>query len=241
MSAITAIDAITLDAASLPHATISPPALPSDRPQTAGANADEPAVVVSLSSEATASMQGASTTHSLDPDLVDYALSWAMGVNGFAASAARTTAANVKADGADWNEAEVASAYGTAIADRTPTEVIGAAVNSPSEARYYAANLGIPILDSHSSDAVKTGAAPGAISLGAFTFTNGGSTYGVTPGSDNRLIGTKDGQEWKTWQLASPADVANSGAGAAAEPLAPLNAQHKAPGEEPLSGIDVSA
>ena len=49
--AITAIDPIALDAASLPHATNSPP---TDQPQTTGNTADEPAVVVSLSSEATA-------------------------------------------------------------------------------------------------------------------------------------------------------------------------------------------
>jgi hypothetical protein len=241
MSAITAIDPITLDASSLPHATIPPPTLPTDQPQTTSGDAEEPAVVVSLSNEATASLQAASTTLSLDPDQVDYALSWATGINGFAANAARLNKANVAADGAHWNEADVAAEYGTAIAERGTAEVIGAAVGSPSQALYYAANLGIPILDSVSSDAVKSGAAPGTISVGAFTFTNGGSTYAVTSEANNRLIGTKDGQEWKTWQLTSPADVASSGAGAAVDPLTSHIAGQKEPDDEPLHGIDVSA
>ncbi len=255
MSAITAIDPITLDTASLPHATNPPPASPTDQPQTTGDTADEPAVIVSLSSEATASLQAASTALSLDPDQVDYALTWAMGVNGFVANTARIKAANVIADFAGWNEATVASAYGTAIADRNPTEVIDAAVGSPSEARYYAANLGIPILDSVSSDAVNSGAAPGAIGVGAFTFTNGGSTYAVAPGANQSLVGTKDGQEWKTWQLSSPADEGNLSAEAATDPVSSppaqqkasadepleLTAQQKASADEPLAGIDVSA
>jgi hypothetical protein len=236
MSGIAAIDPIALDSTPLPSATIPPPDAPTDQPQATGDNADEPAVIISLSSEANAPTRGGPTTLSLDPDEVDYALSWAVGVNGFTANAARSTKANVAANGAGWNEADVAADYGTAIADRGSVEVIGAAVGSPSEALYHAANLGIPILDSVSSDAVKSGTARRVISVGAFTFTNGGSTYAVTHGADDRLIGTKDGQEWKTWQVTGAADVLEAGPRAAdtlhpvtsltAEPTAPANETH---------------
>ena len=47
-------------------------------------------------------MQDAPTMLSLDPGEVDYALSWAVGIKGFAANAARTTKANVAAHGARW-------------------------------------------------------------------------------------------------------------------------------------------
>jgi hypothetical protein len=242
MSAITAIDPVAFNPTHLPSATIPRSTVPTGQPQTTG-NAEEPAVVVSLSSEATTSLQAAPTTLSLDPEQVDYALSWATGVNGFAANAARSNKANVAANSANWNEADVAAAYGTAIAERGTAEVIGAAVGSPSQALYYAANLGIPILDSASPDAAKTGAAPGTISVGAFSFAHGGSTYAVTPGADGTLIGTKDGQAWKTWQPTSPADAVSSGTGAAAalQTPTPLTAEQKASADKPPAGIDVSA
>ena len=56
---------------------------------------------------------------------------------------------------------------------RLTAEVIGAAVGSPSQAFYYVANRGIPILGSVSPDATKpdtakNGASAGTISIGAF-------------------------------------------------------------------------
>lgn len=237
MSDIAAIDPIALDTAPHPHATIPPPELPTDQPEATG---DEPAVIISLSSEATASMQDGPTTLSLDPDEVDYALAWAVGVTGFAANAARTTKANAAADGARSNEADVAADYGTAIAERGPAEVIGAAVGSPSEALYHAANLGIPILDSVNPDAARNGASPAAISIGAFTFTHGGSTYAVTPAADDRLVGTKDGQEWKTWQRADAVD-SDTGTAVGSQTLESVAAERRASADEALSGIDVSA
>jgi hypothetical protein len=243
MSDITTIEPIALDTVPHPNATIPPPEVPSDQSAATGGNADEPAVIVSLSREATASLQDDPTTLSLDPEEVDYALSWAVGVNGFAANVARTSKANAAAIGARWNEADVAADYGTAIAERGTAEVIGAAVGSPSEALYHAANLGIPILDSVSPDVARNGASPAAISVGAFSFTHGGSTYTVTPEADDRLIGTKDGQAWKSWQRGSAADAAGSATGTEANSPAhaPLIAEQKASADEALSGIDVSA
>ena len=174
MSDITAIEPTALGPTPLPGATIPPPAVSTGQPQATGGNADQPAVVVDLSAAATTSLQIASTALAMDPDQVDYALSWATGVNGFAATAARAKAADVAATAARWNEADVAAEFGTATAERGTAEVIGAAVGSPSQARYYAANLGIPILDSVSPDAIKSGASAGTISVGAFSFTHGG-------------------------------------------------------------------
>ena len=246
MSDINAIEAIApaeLDTTALPNASIPPPAMPTGQPQAASGTADEPAVVVSLSNEAAASLQAGPTALSLEPAEVDYALSWASGVNGFAANAARGNAAGVAARAARWNKADVAAEYGTAIADRSTAEIDGAPVGSPSEALYYAANLGIPILDSVSPDTAKNGALPGTIRVGAFTFTHGGATYAVTPGASGTIIGTKDGRAWKTWQVAIPANASSSGTGAAAafQTLTSLTEQHRASADEPPAGVDVSA
>ena len=194
MSDITAIEPTALGPTPLPGATIPPPAVSTGQPQATGGNADQPAVVVDLSAAATTSLQVALTALAMDPDQVDYALSWATGVNGFAATAARGKAADVAATAARWNEADVAAAFGTATAERgTAVVVIGAAVGSPSQALYYAANLGIPILDSVSPDAIKSGASAGTIGIGAFSFTHDGSTYAVTLGAEGSISGTKDG------------------------------------------------
>jgi hypothetical protein len=153
----------------------------------------QPAVVISLNSGAAASTQATSAPPALDPNQVDNALSWAAGANGFADLAAHFDYAGTVAN------------FGVAIANRDKAGLIGGAANSASHALSYASGLGIPIQDSVSPDAVKNGAAPGTISVGAFSFTNGGSTYSVTPGANGTLIGTKDGQAWKTWQLTDPA------------------------------------
>jgi len=243
MSGVTAVDPTALDNAPRRRATIPLPEVPSGQPETTGGNADEPAVVVSLSSAATTAMQGAPTMLSLDPGEVDYALSWAVGVTGFAANAARTTKAKVATDGARWNEADVAAERGTAVAERGTAEAIGAGVGSPSEALYHAANLGIPILCSVNRNAAGHDASSRTTSIGAFSFTHGGSTYAVMPEADDRLIGTRDGQQWKTWQRANPGDAVDSGMRTAAglQALAPLAAEQKMPGDGSLSGIDVSA
>jgi hypothetical protein len=221
MSGLTAVDPIALDNAPRRNATIPLSEEPSDQPETTGGNADEPAVVVSLSTEATTAMQGAPTMLSLDPDEVDHALSWVIGVNRFAA-------AN----------------HETAITKRDTTEAIDAAVGSPSEALYHAANLGIPILCSVNLDAVGHDASSHTTGIGAFTFTHDGSTYAIVPVADDLLIGTRDGEAWKTWQRANPGDAPDAGMATAAGLQAfapPLAAEQEMPGNEPLSRIDVSA
>jgi hypothetical protein len=249
MSGVTAVDPISLDNAPRRHATIPLPEEPSDQPETTGGNADEPAVVVSLSIEATTAMQDPPTMLSLDPDEVDHALSWAVGVNRFAPNAAHTTKANVAADTRPWNEADAAAAYAAAIAERDIAEVIDAAVGSPSEALYHAANLGIPILCSVNLDAAGHDASSRTTGIGAFTFTHGGSTYAIVPVADDLLIGTRDGEAWKTWQRANPGDAPDAGmataaglpAPAALQALPPLAAEQEIPRDEPLPRIDVSA
>jgi hypothetical protein len=231
MSDITAIDPTALNPPPLPSAAIPSATVPTGRPRTPSSNAAQPAVVVSLSSGAAASLQAAPTTLSLDPDQVDNALSSTAEANRLATKAA------------DSNEADVATAYGTAIAGRDTDVVIGAAVGSASQALYYAANLGIPILDSVSPGAVKNGAAPGTSGVGAFTFTHGGSAYAVMPGPDGTLVGTKDGHPWKTWHATRPVDAAGAGMGetAASQTLASHTAEQEALDDKPLAGIDVSA
>jgi hypothetical protein len=241
MSGVTGVDPIALDNAPRRHATIPLPEEPSDQPETTGGNADEPAVVVSQSTEATTAMQGAPTMLSLDPDDVDHALSWVIGVNRFAANAACRTKANGAADGGRRNDA--AANHETAITKRDTTEAIDAAVGSPSEALYHAANLGIPILCSVNLDAVGHDASSHTTGIGAFTFTHDGSTYAIVPVADDLLIGTRDGEAWKTWQRANPGDAHDAGMAPAAglQALAPLAAEQEMARDGPLPGIDVSA
>jgi hypothetical protein len=165
------------------------------QPQTAGSTTAQPAVVVSLSSAAAA--QVSSTPPSMDPNQVDDALAHLSGANGFAFIYAHINWANVTAQ------------FGTVIADRDEAQVRGAVVGSASYAFSAASGLGIPASDSVSPSAVQYGAAPGTITVAAFSFTSGGSVYSVTPGANDTLTGTKDGQAWKAWQLI-PTDARQS-------------------------------
>lgn len=201
------------------------------RRQVAGGRSEQPAVIISLSSgSAAAPAQTTAALPSLGLDKVDNALSWAAGANGLADLAAHFS----------WSH--VAAQYRNAVADRDLAGVVGGAANSAAHALTYASDLGIPIKDSASPEAVKNGAAPGAISIGAFSFTNGGSTYAVTPGKVGTLVGTRDGQAWKTWQLSATSSPASTdtGATAALQTLTAFNAQDAA-GEKLLSLLNVSA
>jgi hypothetical protein len=230
MSGITAIN---VAAPQIPPAiaVAEPSGGPTTQSTTAGGDAAQPAVVVSLSNGAAASVQASPKLASLDPNEVDDALSWAAGANGFAFIAAHT------------NEAHLITQFGTAIAEHMTAGLAGDAGLAASDALSYASNLGIPIQDSVSPDAVKNGAAPGTISVGAFSFESGGSTYSVTPGTNGTLIGTKDGQAWKTWQLTDPAIAAsaNTGADTALQTLTSLTAQETASANQPSTSIDISA
>ena len=162
----------------------------------------------------------------MDPDQVDNALAWVAGANGFADLAAH------------YDYSGDVAKFGEAIADRNRASLLGGAADSASNAPSNASGLGIPIQDSVSPDAVQNGAAPGTISVGAFSFTSGGSIYSVAPGANGMLVGTKDGQAWKTWQLTDPADAADSGSGASVA-LQILTAP-KASADK-SSGVDISA
>jgi len=226
MSAIAAINV----AGPQTPATIAaaPSGLPASQPQTTSSNATRPAVVVSLSSGAAATTQAPSAPPALDPNQVDNALSWAAGANGEALLYKHV------------DRTLEAAKFGNAISERNQAGLLNGVVASTSHAISYASNLGIPIQASVSPEAVKNGAAPGTISVGAFSFTNGGSTYSVTPGANGTLIGTKDGQAWKTWQLTDPA-ASGTGAATALQALTSLSTQQKPSADKPLSGIDVSA
>ena len=131
--------------------------------------------------------------------------------------------------------------FGKATADRNRAATIGSATNGANFAMSYASGLGIPVKQSASPDTAKNGTPPGTISVDAFSFKSSGSTYSVTPGKDGTLVGTKDGQAWRTWQLTASATphtdfklvplaladlhTLNSlqGQQSAGHPLAPLN------------------
>ena len=224
MPAITGTDITGLQASLVPAA-----AKLSELPATPAPSnrSDQPAVIVSLNSSS-ASAPASTNLPSLDPNKVDDALYLASGANGFADAAKHFAYQHILAK------------FGKTIADQDLAGVIGGAANSAAYALSYASSLGIPIQDSVSPEAVKNGAAPGTISVGAFSFTNGGSTYTVTPGKGGTLVGTKDGQAWETWQLdQSGATAGDAGAAAALKTLAALN-EASGTGGKPLP-LDISA
>jgi len=72
-----------------------------------------------------------------------------------------------------------------------------------------------------------------------FSFKADGSTYAVTAGKDSTVVGTKDGQAWKTWQITpNHAGKVNGGAQAALSTLQGLLSQSK-PGSPSL--VQISA
>ncbi len=161
-------------------ASISPTATDG---KAGGGNVGQPAVIVTLSSNAVAASQGKPVfLGALDPNKVADALYGAAGANGLA-----------QLDRHVDRTSELAK-FGTAISQRNQASLQAAVASSASDALSHASSLGIPIHNSVSPDAVKNGAAPGTISVGAFSFINGGSTYTVTSGKDGMLVGTKDGQ-----------------------------------------------
>jgi hypothetical protein len=167
----------------------------------------------------------------MDPTAVDDALGAVSDANGDAFIVAH------------FNEANAAAEFGPAVAARDMGECIGAAADSATRAVSMASNVGISIQDPVSPDAIKNGAAPGTISVAAFSFTNGGSTYAVAPGANGTLVGTKDGEYWNTWQLTTPADAVSSGTAAATalQTLTSLTTEQKASADKSVAGIDVSA
>ena len=70
--------------------------------------------------------------------------------------------------------------------------------------------------------------------VNAFTFSDGGSTYSVTPSPDGTLIGTKDGQVWDTWQLNNQNPAPSADSAGANVALQTLNSAEKfIPGSSP--------
>lgn len=81
-------------------------------------------------------------------------------------------------------------------------------------------------------------AVPSLLSVNNFSFKADGSTYAVTAGKDGTLVGTKDGQAWKTWQITpNHAGKVNNGAQAALSTLQGLLSPSK-PGSPGLVQID---
>jgi hypothetical protein len=170
----------------------------------------------------------------MDPNQVDDTLTQLSGANALAFLYAH------------YDYAGVLAQHGQAIADRNEALMRGAAVGSASDALSNASGLGTPASDSVSPNAVQNGAGPGTITVAAFSFTGGGATYSVAPGANGTLVGTKDGQAWKTWQLIPTGTPGNlpsaantdSGAATALQTLTSLNAQVASSGQQ-SSPIDI--
>jgi hypothetical protein len=102
----------------------------------------------------------------------------------------------------DW--ARVAAQYGSDIAARDQNQFYGGIIKSERGLSNDAGRLGIPVTVPPAPEAAQGSTAFAPITVGAFSFQSGGSTYAVTPSADGSLIGTKDGKAWNTWQLSGP-------------------------------------
>jgi len=75
---------------------------------------------------------------------------------------------------------------------------------------------GIDVRAVTDEQAAATGQAPGTLKVKDFTFKSGGSSYAVTAQDDGTLVGTRDGEAWKTWKtIPSQATRTTTDAGAA--------------------------
>ncbi len=82
-------------------------------------------------------------------------------------------------------------------------------------------------------------AIPSLLSVNNFSFKENGSTYAVTAGKNGTLVGTKDGQAWKTWQITpNHAGKVNLRAQTALSTLQGLLSQSK---PDSLSLVQISA
>jgi hypothetical protein len=73
------------------------------------------------------------------------------------------------------------------------------------------AGSGISVQTATDQQVAETGVAPGTLLVKKFSFQAGGSTYAITAGEDGTLVGTRDGQAWRSWKtIPSHTTLANN-------------------------------
>ena len=191
-------------------------------------NQKQPEVVINLASKIEANPSNSVKLPTLDPNAVDNALARVGAANGFAFLAAHT----------DW--AGIEKQYRKAIADRDKGS--GIVASEVSYALSSASHAGIVVKSSIPLGEVKEGVTVSFLKVESFSFNSGGSIYRVTNGKDGVLLGTKDGQYWRRWELNPPSGGAgqNTNASTALQtPIASRNADNAS--DKPTSTLDVSA
>ena len=114
----------------------------------------------------------------------------------------------------DWEA--VAAVVGKEKAAVTKAEFDKANSYSVSYISRQFGESGIDVRPVTNEQAVATGLAPGTLQVKDFTFQSGGSVYAVTAREDGTLVGTRDGEAWKTWKtIPSHATRAATDAGVA--------------------------
>jgi hypothetical protein len=212
MSAISPVNAAATQTAIATESLPSDPANTASQTDSSGAN--QPAVIVSLSSTAGATQNGVFAQPLSDQ--VASVLNLVSGANALANNAVISNA----------DYAKLASEYGVAIANRDVGTIEGAVAQVSNAAIAGAARLGIQVQDTVSPDAVAKGAAPGTLSISAFSFSDGGNNYAVTPGANGSFVETENGQTLYNFQGRTP-DALSTGSVAdagALQAVATLNA-----------------
>jgi hypothetical protein len=81
---------------------------------------------------------------------------------------------------------------------------------SDAESR-SASNSLIPVQMTISQNTKENGGASVIFAVADFSFTSNGSVYSITQAKSDRLVGTKDGEWWASWQDATPTSAPSDG------------------------------
>lgn len=96
---------------------------------------------------------------------------------------------------------------------------------------------GIDIRQATDKQVADTGVARGTLMVRDFTFNSGGSVYAVTAREDGTLVGTRDGEAWKSWKtLPKQAAPASTTVDAATTALATLQGMISSAASETAAG-----
>ena len=242
MSGVTAVDPISLDNAPRRNATIALSEEPSDQPETTGGSADEPAVIVSLSTEATTAMPTPDNARAGPRRGRPCAI---LGGRGKRVCRQRRV------------QGPTPMSPPMAIMDRArcgsrPHELRRRRAQRRQGHRRRRQSVRGPLPCGEPRDrscAPSTSTPPGTMrrperpASARSPLPTVARSISIVPVADLLPVGTEDEEAWKTWQRATPGDAPDAGMATASglQALAPLAAEQEMPGDEPPPRIDVSA
>lgn len=174
---------------------------------------DSPAVIVSIRNDPTQLLANQPPTIHASANQVANVLSWASGANSFVVWDDQIAEVLRQRTGGIAATKQVSDKQ---VFDKQMSDT--ATISLTRHALSELSGLGVPHHFTTSSGTSNSNGPYGVISVGAFNFTDGVSSYTVRPDPNGTLVGTKDGQAWLTMQFTSfpepkgqPAPAAGAG------------------------------